>query len=278
MNKKTLFQNITAIFGVVGIISLVLPYYVISASASAAGSSGEASETVNGISFITDGGAWGYIFVICLAAILVFNFLKQLEQFKKLVNIIGSGLMILSLFSAPSAMSVMGGQSESVSVNISVGHGIGFWLALICSLGIAGVAIVNFLNLQGNPVFDAVNTSADGEGSGTSAQSIDFSGAAERVTDAAKSLAGSVSKQVGNLTEKAQAAAAAAAEQKASAPSVQSAPTSAPQKTAKAAPAAAVEDSDLIMEKISKLFDMKEKGILTEQEFNEKKSELLKKM
>ena len=109
MNKKTLFQNITAIFGVVGILSLVLPYYVISASASAAGSSGEASETVNGISFITDGGAWGYIFVICLAAILVFNFLKQLEQFKKLVNIIGSGLMILSLFSAPSAMSVMGG-------------------------------------------------------------------------------------------------------------------------------------------------------------------------
>ena len=101
MNKKTLFQNITAIFGVVGILSLVLPYYVISASASAAGSSGEASETVNGISFITDGGAWGYIFVICLAAILVFNFLKQLEQFKKLVNIIGSGLMILSLFSAP---------------------------------------------------------------------------------------------------------------------------------------------------------------------------------
>ena len=98
------------------------------------------------------------------------------------------------------------------------------------------------------------------------------------MTDAAKSLAGSVSKQVGNLTEKAQAAAAAAAEQKASAPSVQSAPTSAPQKTAKAAPAAAVEDSDLIMEKISKLFDMKEKGILTEQEFNVKKSELLKKM
>ena len=98
MNKKTLFQNITAIFGVVGILSLVLPYYVISASASAAGSNGEASETVNGISFITDGGAWGYIFVICLAAILVFNFLKQLEQFKKLVNIIGSGLMILSLF------------------------------------------------------------------------------------------------------------------------------------------------------------------------------------
>ena len=80
-----------------------------------------------------------------------FQLLKQLEQFKKLVNIIGSGLMILSLFSAPSAMSVMGGQSESVSVNISVGHGIGFWLALICSLGIAGVAIVNFLNLQGNP-------------------------------------------------------------------------------------------------------------------------------
>ena len=33
MNKKTLFQNITAIFGVVGILSLVLPYYVISASA-----------------------------------------------------------------------------------------------------------------------------------------------------------------------------------------------------------------------------------------------------
>lgn len=37
-------------------------------------------------------------------------------------------------------------------------------------------------------------------------------------------------------------------------------------------------DSDAIMEKINKLFDMKEKGVLTEQEYNEKKAALLKLM
>ena len=43
----------------------------------------QASESINGISFVTECGAWGIIFAVSLAAILVFNFIKQLEQFKK---------------------------------------------------------------------------------------------------------------------------------------------------------------------------------------------------
>ena len=61
MDKKTLFQNITAVFGVLCIISLVFPYYVASASATVAGQSAQASESINGISFVTECGAWGII-------------------------------------------------------------------------------------------------------------------------------------------------------------------------------------------------------------------------
>ena len=38
------------------------------------------------------------------------------------------------------------------------------------------------------------------------------------------------------------------------------------------------ENSEYIMEKTEKLFEMKEKGILTEEEFAQKKSDLLEKM
>lgn len=205
MNKKTLFQNITAVFGVLCIISLVFPYYVASASATVAGQSAQASESINGISFVTECGAWGIIFAVSLAAILVFNFIKQLEQFKKLINIIGAGLMIISLFSASSIASGASGEASTAAVSVSLGHGLGFWIALLCSIGIAGVAIVNFLNLQGNPVFDAVNTSVDGEGTDGSAQSVNLSEAAEKVAGAAKNIAGTVSEKVGNLTDKAKA-------------------------------------------------------------------------
>lgn len=309
MDKKTLFQNITAVFGVLCIISLVFPYYVASASATVAGQSAQASESINGISFVTECGAWGIIFAVSLAAILVFNFIKQLEQFKKLINIIGAGLMIISLFSASSIASGAAGEASTAAVSVSLGHGLGFWITLLCSIGIAGVAIVNFLNLQGNPVFDAVNTSVDGEGTDGSAQSVNLSEAAEKVAGAAKNIAGTVSEKVGNLTDKAKAgktapagtAAPVSAEEAAPAVSPVSAPAAVPhvQNAAPAniqssenaaqntiqvpsaessAAAAKAMDSDAIMEKINKLFDMKEKGVLTEQEYNEKKAALLKLM
>lgn len=309
MDKKTLFQNITAVFGVLCIISLVFPYYVASASATVAGQSAQASESINGISFVTECGAWGIIFAVSLAAILVFNFINQLEQFKKLINIIGAGLMIISLFSASSIASGAAGEASTAAVSVSLGHGLGFWIALLCSIGIAGVAIVNFLNLQGNPVFDAVNTSVDGEGTDGSAQSVNLSEAAAKVAGAAKNIAGTVSEKVGNLTDKAKAGKAApagtaapvSAEEAAPAVSPVSAPAGVPhvqnaapaniqssenaaQNTLQApsaessAAAAKAMDSDAIMEKINKLFDMKEKGVLTEQEYNEKKAALLKLM
>lgn len=305
MDKKTLFQNITAVFGVLCIISLVFPYYVASASATVAGQSAQASESINGISFVTECGAWGIIFAVSLAAILVFNFIKQLEQFKKLINIIGAGLMIISLFSASSIASGAAGEASTAAVSVSLGHGLGFWIALLCSIGIAGVAIVNFLNLQGNPVFDAVNTSVDGEGTDGSAQSVNLSEAAEKVAGAAKNIAGTVSEKVGNLTDKAKAGKTAPAgtfpsvstdtavpvSTPAAVPHVQNAAPAniqssenAAQNTLQApsaessAAAAKAMDSDAIMEKINKLFDMKEKGVLTEQEYNEKKADLLKLM
>lgn len=308
MDKKTLFQNITAVFGVLCIISLVFPYYVASASATVAGQSAQASESINGISFVTECGAWGIIFAVSLAAILVFNFVKQLEQFKKLINIIGAGLMIISLFSASSIASGAAGEASTAAVSVSLGHGLGFWIALLCSIGIAGVAIVNFLNLQGNPVFDAVNTSVDSEGTDGTAQNVNLSEVAEKVAGAAKNLAATVSEKVENSTDKTKAGKTApaetavpvsAAETASAAPSV-SAPAAvthvqnaapaniqssenAVQNTVQApaeSSAAAVKavDSDAIMEKINKLFDMKEKGVLTEQEFNEKKAALLKLM
>lgn len=316
MDKKTLFQNITAVFGVLCIISLVFPYYVASASATVAGQSAQASESINGISFVTECGAWGIIFAVSLAAILVFNFVKQLEQFKKLINIIGAGLMIISLFSASSIAWGAAGEASTAAVSVSLGHGLGFWIALLCSIGIAGVAIVNFLNLQGNPVFDAVNTSVNSEGTDGTAQNVNLSEAAEKVAGAAKNLAATVSEKVENSTDKTKAGKTApsdtsapvsaetavpvsAAETASAAPSV-SAPAAvthvqnaapaniqssenAVQNTVQApaessASAVKAVDSDAIMEKINKLFDMKEKGVLTEQEFNEKKAALLKLM
>lgn len=261
-DKNIILKNLNAILCVICVVALLLPFCSVDASVSFAGVSGGASEAVNGITMVTETGMWGYLFVIALAGILLFSYIKQLSSYKKLASLVCSAVMILSLFLSPGNLSAAGGAEGSSSVEIDVSYGVGFWIILVCSVCFALLSLIGFLGLKGNPLFDAINSvneeTPKQDGERTNIPNINLSSATEKIGNVTKNITEAVSQQAGNIIDKA----------KETASNMQ---TSSAQKTP-------TDNTDYIMEQINKLFEMKEKGILTEEEFTAKKAEYLSKL
>ncbi len=135
-------------------------------------------------------------------------------------------------------------------------------------LALIAMSVIQFLGLKGNKVFDAVNSAEDENGTaGVSLPSINADGIksaigsvnADTIKNMAQNAAGSIAGAAGNLKDKASQAAA----------NMQNHSSTASAKK---------EDPKAIMEQIKQLHEMKENGILTEEEFTEKKKESLERL
>ncbi len=351
MNKDLIIKNLSGILCAICVLALVLPFCSASVSANVAGYSADSEASVNGIKMVTS-GLWGILFLVGLVAVLAAAYVKQLGVYKKIVQLIASGVMVLTLFMSPAAALSSGAEAggDSASVDIDISYGIGFWIMLICSLALAGLAVISFFQLKGNVVFDTIN--ADNDGTPTQMNTPDFGAAAQRIGDFTKNIAGNFNKRAenGNVAVAQQPVpmaqqpmnpiqqGAPVAQQPAPMPQhpmnpvrqgapVAQQPAPMPQQpmnparqgapvaqqpapmaqqpmnparqgapvAQQSAPMAqqpvnpvrqgapAVQqpigmNADYYMEQLEKLFAMKEKGILTEEEFSQKKKEYLKKM
>ena len=260
LNKEMIIKNLNAILCGLCIVCLILPFCNIEATASVMGYSASEGVSVSGIDFITGCGLWGILFIIAVIAVLVCNYVDKLRENKKLITMLGSFVMILSLFMAPGSIHYSEGDSTA-SAEVKATYAIGFWLILIFALLLLIVAVISFFNLKGNAVFDAVNSDNDGEG-----KNVSFGNVGEKISGAAKNVKDKVSETAGRVTNK----------------SGNNEDTEKDERTVTNASKSNAkdkkEDNEYIMEQITQLFNMKEKGILSEEEFNEKKAELLKQM
>ena len=135
-------------------------------------------------------------------------------------------------------------------------------------LALIAMSVIQFLGLKGNKVFDAVNSAEDENGTaGVSLPSINADGIksaigsvnADSIKNMAHNAAGSIAGAAENLKDKASQAAA----------NMQNHSSTASAKK---------EDPQAVMEQIKQLHEMKENGILTEEEFAEKKKEFLERL
>lgn len=275
MNKEFILKNLMGIICAVIIVALFLPFMSVKAEVSVRGfGGGSADQSMNGFSLVTDGGFFGFAFILCLVAVAASCYIPQLKPFRKIISAIGSVAGIVCLFIAPgsaaSAVNAAAGGATAgtgVSAKVELNYLIGFWIILILMLALIAMSVIQFLGLKGNKVFDAVNSAEDENGTVGVLPSINADGIksaigsvnADSIKNMAQNAAGSIAGAAGNLKDKASQAAA----------NMQNHSSTASAKK---------EDPKAIMEQIKQLHEMKENGILTEEEFTEKKKEFLERL
>lgn len=292
-DKSILLKNLTGIFCGALILSMLLPF--VKAGASTGGISAE-SPALSGINIVTDGGFVGILFFLMPILILLACYLPPLAAFKKYICLGASIIGTVLLFMIPGQIAYGAGaaqgiaESSGVKVDVDINYQIGFWLMLVFLIALVALSVIQFFNLKGNRVFEAVNASDNtASGQGMTMPHIDT----EKITGFAQNVAGTVSGQIKNITENRTNKPASAANQQGTVqqtPSVSQPVQQQPQaqpviQTASVpvppAPAMQTEEKknpEEVMELLKKLFEMKEAGILTDDEFTAKKQEMLKKM
>lgn len=270
INKEFVLKNLMTIICGITIIALFMPFIGVDASVSVGGfSSSTGEETFNGFAIISEGGFLGILMELCVALIIASAYLPQLKQYRKIACAASSVIGLICLFIVPGSMgksiSAAGGGGD-VSAKVNISYKLGFWIMLICYIALIAMSVIQYLGLKGNKVFDAINQSVDSEDTATSGAT------AEKFKSMAQNIASGASNAVGGIKDKissrqTQQDQANSQTQTSSDVGVNTSPAS----VAKGNPEEA-------MRRIKELFEMKEAGILTEEEFNEKKQEFLQKI
>ena len=175
-------------------------------------------------------------------------------------------------------------------MDADISYQIGFWLMLVFLIALVALSVIQLFNLKGNKVFEAVNASDNtASGQGMTMPHIDT----EKITGFAQNVAGTVSGQIKNITESMANKPASAANQQGTVQQtppvsqpVQQQPQAQPVIQTSSVPVSPApvmqteknKNPEEVMELLKKLFEMKEAGILTDDEFTAKKQEMLKKM
>lgn len=292
-DKSILLKNLTGIFCGALILSMLLPF--VKVDASTGGVSVEAP-ALSGIDILTNGGFVGILFFLMPILILVACYLPPLAAFKKYICLGASLVGTVLLFIIPGQMaygaSAAQGISEAagVKVDTNTSYQIGFWLMLVFLIALVALSVIQLFNLKGNKVFEAVNASDNtASGQGMTMPHIDT----EKITGFAQNVAGTVSGQIKNITESMANKPASAANQQGTVQQtppvsqpVQQQPQAQPVIQTSSVPVSPApvmqteknKNPEEVMELLKKLFEMKEAGILTDDEFTAKKQEMLKKM
>lgn len=303
INKEFILKNLTAILSVIAIVSMFLPFIAVEASASAGGfSAGTGAIDYNGFTLITEGGLFGILLELCLLVIIASSYIPQLKQYRKFVLLGASVISLICILIVPGSVATAiaaagnAGGGFGVKVEVSYSLRIGFWVMLIADIAVIAMSVIQFFGLKGNKVFDMVNSVAESdESGGMSLPQINvdkFKGMAQNVAGNISNAAGNIKNSVtgkvgGNNNSAVQAnqnsannisedTAAPTANAYQSAPQNVASPSADSQ--APSAPAAEKISRDDIMKLIKELHEMKEAGILTDEEFAVKKQEYLKQL
>lgn len=277
LNKDTILKNLSVIICVVIIIGLFFPFIGVSASASAGGFSvSTGDEAVNGMTMVLGSGFFGILMGLAILLIIASSLLPQLKAYRKIVSVASSVVGVISTIAAPSIFSASSSAS-GVSAKTEISHYFGFYLVLICFILLTALSVIQLLNLKGNKFFDSINgdpaegnnanTGSDNKAGGSipnlSINTDKLKGMAQNAANSISNAAGGIKDQVSEKMSQLGNNVNNTGEQHSSSQQ-----------------AASVQkgDPEEIMKQIKGLHEMKEAGILTEEEFNEKKQEFLKKM
>lgn len=298
INKEFILKNLMTIICGITIIALFMPFIGVDASVSVGGfgaSSGE--QTIIGYSIITEGGFLGILMELCIVIIIASAYIPQLKQYRKIACAASSVIGLICLFIVPASISSSisaAGSGGGASAKVDVSYKLGFWIMLICYIALIAMSVIQFLGLKGNKLFDTINgDSASGSNANASSNggvpNIGFNAdkikgmaqnAASNISNAASGIKNQVSEKMSQLNNTSNNGANSqpnsnyrqqAAQPQQYAPIQQT--TSIQQD-----PPIQKGDPEEIMKQIKSLHEMKEAGILTEEEFAEKKQEFLKKI
>lgn len=268
-NKEFILKNLTGILCVIAIIAMFLPFISIETSASGGFGASVKSDpySYNGFSLITEGSLFGILTALCIVIIIASTYVPQLKQYRKFVLAGSAVLGIICLIIVPNNIASTASAANNavsgiakVDVDTNINLLIGFWIILLCYIAILAVAVIQFFGLKGNKVFDMVNAENSTESSANAPQ-LNFN--ADRLKEMAQNAAGNISNAASSVKDKVSNAVSSGSGSEGGEASAR------PVKK---------ENPEVIMKQIKELHEMKEMGILTEEEFTAKKKEYLDKM
>lgn len=276
VNKEFILKNIMTIICGITIVALFFPFIGVSADVGVGGFSANSGEvSVEGYLIIFDGGFLGILMELCITLIILSAYLPQLKLYRKIACAASSVIGFICLFIVPNliAKSINSESGGGVEVKAHISYKFGFWLMLICYVALIAMSVIQFLGLRGNKVFDAINQNSVPNNQGEAAPNA----VSERFKNMAQNISENAANAVGNIKNK------MSSNTTPQEPPVQQAQSVQPMPTVQQVPisnnvSVPVQkgNPEEVMKHIKELYEMKEAGILTEEEFNEKKQEFLK--
>ena len=297
INKEFILKNLVSICCVVALIGLFLPFISVEITATASvmgisASAGGEATTFIGFAIISSGGFLGLLMELCVILIIASTYVPQLVQYRKPIATAGSVIGLICLFIVPGIITNSVSQEESgegfsASVEANSTYLFGFWVMLIAFIVMIATSVIQLLNLKGNKVFNMINEQ-NGSSEPVSMPNINTDklkemaqNAAEKVANAAANVKDKVAAGAQNMaSSKTDPAVAQPAQPVQNVQPAQQAQSIQSVQTAQSAPSNAPiqkENVNDVMEVIRSLHQMKEDGIITDEEFNEKKAAMLEK-
>lgn len=262
INKEFILKNLITICCAASIILLFLPFANVSVSLESSFINASGSTTITG--FDTIGGEssslFSWLMLIYPIVLVAMNYIKQLDKYKSILAII---LPIVSVISAVCTLlfSAKGGASaggETASASAKMTPNIGFFLLIVTYIGtlIAGAMTFYGLKLSKEGIAEFGNKLKE-EG---------LSGLESMKEYGQKVSSGTVETSVTSDES---------ADKKDDFQSVKSSRPTVSSIQQKQVKKTNVSQANEVLELINQLSAMKEQGVLTEEEFNEKKKDLL---
>lgn len=276
---KAFFEKYSlTICAAISLISLFLPFIKTEVSSEFVND----TQTFNLISGISEGGWIGIALIVCPILVIAMSYIKQLDNYKGIIVIAAPIVCIIGLiadfFLIKSASGALNSSMDSINgafgteglVDSEMSVGFGFFIALISYIAmlVCGAMIFHGLKLSKEGIkqfadntISNIDSDKINELKDNSIQKLSQlkDTAASKVSSAVESVKETASNLAENHTN-------ASAQE-----SDGSAPVAAPIKKKKPSSS----DIDNTLSLIERLSEMKEKGILTQEEFDEKKKELL---
>ena len=276
MNNK-IIKYIPTVLCILMLVSLLLPFISVGASMSVAGISGSSDTSINGFSLISEVSFSAILLPLMPVIIILSNYISIFDAYKKYLSLGCSLLTILLLLIIPKLSS--SASAEGAMVDISISRLIGFWIMLVCAILLTFLYLIPFINKNNNAFLSKFNPFPDDFTEENTVNNVESNNETvndkkinlpqmnidkDKITDFAKNMADTISEQGKNIVNK------ATEQVKNVADNVQTNHT-VNTKTRNEKP-------EEIMEQLKKLNELKESGILTDEEFTSKKQEMLERM
>ncbi len=291
MNAKNIFTKFAKPLAcVVVVLGLILSFGKVVVKFDGLMGEAEYKLPFKGFDMVKASGFWGILIFALMAAVLVFEYVKPLKNYKKVVGICGGILIAVAIFvgtltaqnntlklvssntdaeGAVAVAAIEAAELAGLDIDKHVTFGLGFFVAVIGAVILAGISFVgaeNLDNLSSNINLPKMNLpdgsnfafgASDGQEKKNSSKSL---ADAEKEMDILYKLADL--KKAGILTDE------EFAQRKAEILGTSKSSYSSASKNS---------ESDSILQMINKIADLNKQGILTDEEFAERKKGLMDK-